>query len=272
MIVFAPCKINLGLHIVEKRSDGYHNIQTIFYPIGLYDILEIIDATEFKFSMTGIENAISKENNLCIKAIRLLVEKKYIRGLPKIHFHLHKNIPIGAGLGGGSSNASYVLMMMNEYFNIGLSKDTLLQFAEVLGSDCPFFIEKKPCFSYGKGEQLIPIELDLSTYKIVLVKPDISISTAWAYNNSSPKISQQNLLASITLPISQWKDTINNDFEDTIFSTYPYLLEIKQTLYHSGALFAGMSGSGSTLFGIFKKNLTLNFLDLQAKNQVFFLY
>lgn len=269
MIVFSPCKINLGLYITQKRSDGYHNIQTIFYPIALYDILEMIDGEAFQFTTTGTTQTIDEDSNLCIKAIRLLIEKKYMKALPKVHFHLHKNIPMGAGLGGGSSNASHTLMMMNEYFNLKLDKTLLLQLAETLGSDCPFFIEKKPCFATGKGEQLLPVDVDLSMYQIVLIKSNVSIPTPWAYQHITPQLPKYDLLKSINLPIIEWQRVINNDFEKPVFEQFPELADIKDKLYKMGALYASMSGSGSTLFGIFEKGKQYNISTLKTKYQVF---
>ena len=253
MVFFSTCKINIGLHIINKRDDGYHNIETIFYPIGLKDAVEIVpaDTAGVNFTTTGNSINIAAEDNICVKAYYLL--KAHYPLLPGINMHLHKVIPMGAGLGGGSGNASAVLLLLNKLFNLQLSTDALLAYALQLGSDCPFFIINKPCIATARGELLTAIKLDLSPYKILLITPPIHVSTQQAFAQLNPNLfSKKCTLAScIMLPINTWKDEIKNDFESTVFVAHPQLQAIKEKLYQAGAIYSAMSGSGSTVYGIF---------------------
>jgi 4-diphosphocytidyl-2-C-methyl-D-erythritol kinase len=253
MVVFPNCKINIGLNIINKRNDGYHNLQTIFYPLALNDVLEIIEApqqeTGIHFSATGIPVPGDVDTNLCIKAYHLL--KKDFPQLPCIKMHLHKAIPMGAGLGGGSADAAFALQLLNKKFALEIANEKLMDYALQLGSDCPFFILNKASFATGRGEILRPITMDLSVYKIFLINPGIHVSTALAFSQVKVEENKENLQELIMLPINQWKERIGNDFEKPVFEAYPELSSIKNELYNKGALYASMSGSGSSLYGIF---------------------
>jgi 4-diphosphocytidyl-2-C-methyl-D-erythritol kinase len=255
MVVFPNAKINLGLNIVEKRSDGFHNLETVFLPIALNDILEIIiNANAFEdvgFSSSGLIIDTTNQNNLCVKAYHLL---KQDYDLPAIKMHLHKQIPMGAGLGGGSADAAFTLQLLNTKFNLQITEEKLLEYALVLGSDCPFFIINKPCFATSRGEELQPIEMDLTNYKILIVNPRIHISTAQAFTNIKPSKPSISIKEIIQQPITSWVNNLVNDFEKPIFNVYPSLQNIKDTLYAKGAVYAAMSGTGSTFFGIFNKD------------------
>ena len=253
MVSFPNCKINIGLNIVGKRADGYHNLQTVFYPLAIKDVIEIIEAPEQKegadFSSTGLAVAGSTESNLCMKAYQLL--KKEFPHLPLVLMHLHKTIPMGAGLGGGSADAAFVLQLLNKKFNLGISSQRLMECALQLGSDCPFFILNKPCYATGRGEIFTPVTVDLSAYKIFLINPGIHISTALAFSQINREKNESNLLEYISMPVAAWKDLIINDFEKPVFDACPELAKIKNELYDKGAIYASMSGSGSSLYGIF---------------------
>lgn len=256
MVSFPNCKINLGLHILRKRSDGYHDLETVFYPIGLTDILEII---ENRYAKTAVHLSTSGEpvegrpaNNLCVRAYRLL--QKDFPSLPPMLIHLHKVIPAGAGLGGGSANASFTLQMINEIAGLGLNQQQLLHYAAQLGSDCPFFIINKPCYATGRGEILEEFELDLSAYSIVLVNPGIHVNTGVAFTGIVPAMPAYSIKEILQQPVSQWKYKLQNDFEKTVFKSYGEIVDIKDSLYQQGALYASMSGSGSSVYGIFEKD------------------
>lgn len=255
MIQFAPCKINLGLSIQSKRADGYHNLETVFYPIAIHDIIEIIPLSDkegsIQFTHSGIAVPGELKENLCYKAYQLL--KKEYPTISSIKLHLHKNIPMGAGLGGGSSDASTMLLLMNQLFQLGLSNEALIKLATSLGSDCPFFIYNSPCYAKGRGEILNPIKVDLSNYTIALLHPQIPISTSWAFTQLNPKIPNTTIADIIQMPIETWKDTLFNDFENPLFKLHPKLALYKTKLYEAGAIYASMSGSGSSLFGIFPR-------------------
>jgi 4-diphosphocytidyl-2-C-methyl-D-erythritol kinase len=261
VIVFPNCKINLGLHILRKRSDGYHDLQTVFYPVPLNDALEIIEIGSYErsstlpFSSSGIPLDGTHGSNLCVKAYRLL--KKDFPGLPHIRIHLHKSIPSGAGLGGGSADAAFTLQLLNKHFNLKLSKAQLLKYADELGSDCSFFIINKPCYASGKGELLEEISLDLTGWKIVVVYPSIHVDTGGAFQNIEPSLPEKSLKEIITQPVEKWKYELQNDFEKVIFKRHRKIVEIKDELYRSGAVYASMSGSGSTVFGIFPQDKAL---------------
>lgn len=248
MIVFPNAKINIGLNVVSKRTDGYHNLETIFYPLKLADALELADSEETSLTFSGIPIDGSSENNLILKAYRVLINDFH---LPPVKFHLHKIIPFGAGLGGGSSDAAFTLKMLNDYFNLTLSTKALENYAAQIGADCPFFIQNKPVFATGIGNRFQALELDLSAYQIVVLKPEISVNTAEAYKNITPEIPARGLNELVKSPIDTWKSTIKNDFEKNVFRKYPEIARLKELLYELGAVYASMSGSGSAVFGIF---------------------
>jgi 4-diphosphocytidyl-2-C-methyl-D-erythritol kinase len=252
MIFFPNAKINLGLRIVSKRSDGYHNIETVFYPVNLCDALEIVPAQENKttFIQTGIKWDDDFRNNLVMKAYYLL---KAYHPIPEIVIYLRKHIPVGAGLGGGSSDAAFMLKLLNEYAGLQLSISQLEEYAGRIGSDCPFFIRNQPVFAEGTGTIFSPVTVSLQGYYLVLVKPDIYVSTQKAYACVKPHSCEEPVKEIVYSPVSEWKNRLINDFEAGIFSRYPEIGKIKQQLYDSGALYASMSGSGSTVFGIFEK-------------------
>lgn len=252
MVVFPNAKINLGLNIVRKRGDGYHDLETIFYPVLIKDVLEVIRSDEFSFSASGLPISGSSNDNLCVKAFNLL--KADFPDLPNIQTHLLKAIPMGAGLGGGSADGAFMLKMLNDKFQLELSTEQLMGYALQLGSDCPFFIINKPCFGTGRGEVLEPISLDLSGYKFVLVNPGIHVSTAAAFSQLVPKDPVKSIRQLIEQPVETWKYELVNDFEMPVFNQHPVLADIKQQLYDAGAAYASMSGSGSTLFGMFEKD------------------
>ena len=254
MLFFPNAKINIGLNIVSKREDGYHNLETIFYPIGWKDVLEIIPSSSPGFSCTGI--AVDGGENLCEKALKLL---KAEYDIPDVFIHLHKNIPTGAGLGGGSSDAAFTLMGLNQQFNLGISNEELKSYALRLGADCPFFIKNAPSFAGGIGEELVPVNLDLKGYYLIVVKSDIFVSSSEAFSGVTPKLSSISLIDEIQKPLSDWR--LKNDFEDSIFEHYPKLSAIKNILSGAGAIYTSMSGSGSSIYGIFSSIPTLSFTD-----------
>ena len=252
MIQFPNCKINLGLSILAKRADGYHELETVFYPIAVSDALEILPAANLTMTQTGIAVPGDPAQNLCLKAYHLL--KKDFPALPAVQMHLHKNIPMGAGLGGGSSDGTSTLLILNQQFSLGLNDQQLIDYASQLGSDCPFFVYNKACHATGRGEILTPIHLDLSNYQFLLVHPGVHIATAWAFQQLNPHTKSESIQAIIEKPITDWKNSLLNDFETPVFKAEPKLLVIKDQLYQLGAIYASMSGSGSSLFGIFPKD------------------
>jgi len=259
VIVFPNAKINLGLAITAKRSDGFHNLETVFYPIGLCDTLEILAAPNSEkaitFSASGIPIPGDTSSNLCIAAYNL-VAKDY--RLPAVKIHLHKKIPIGAGLGGGSSDAAFFLKALNSLFELNLSFGELHHYARMLGSDCSFFINNQPVFATGKGDEMEAIPLSLSGKYLVLIKPDIPISTKEAYSNVIPKNPINSIENSCLQSISSWRNSLHNQFEDTIFKGFPEISKIKEQLYAHGAIYASMSGSGSSVYGIFDAEIDLS--------------
>ena len=250
MVVFPNGKINLGLNITAKRADGYHDLETVFYPVKLRDALEVISADELTFTTSGLPVSGNPHDNLCMKAYHLL--RTDYPSLPPIAVHLHKAIPMGAGLGGGSADGAFMLTLLNKEFHLNLSQEQLLAYALQLGSDCPFFIINTPCFATGRGEVLTPVALDLSAYKIVLVNPGIHVSTAAAFSMLTPAVPAMPVHEIVQQPIETWRRDLINDFEVSVFERHPELKAIKGQLYNAGALYAAMSGSGSTLFGFFK--------------------
>lgn len=257
MVVFPNCKINLGLNILNKRKDGFHAIETVFYPVHFTDALEIISGKAndrpVEFTGTGLKVEGNIEDNLCIKAYSLL--KKDFPQLPPVKIHLHKVIPMGAGLGGGSADAAFMLKLMNDKFKLNLSSAQLINYSLQLGSDCPFFIHNKPCFATGRGEILEELNLDLSSYKMILINPGIHINTGWAFSQIIPALPKRSIKEIIQQPVETWKTVLINDFEAAVFSAQPKIKEIKEVLYEQGAVYASMSGSGSTVFGIFSSTI-----------------
>ncbi len=255
MICFPNAKINIGLYITGKRPDGYHNIETLFYPTKLHDVLEIIENNEndkpYIWSSSGINIEGNPDDNLCIKALNLLKEDFLI---PPVKIHLHKVIPFGAGLGGGSADAAFTLDCLNKMFKLGISKKLMIKYASKIGADCAFFIYNTPCIATGIGDILHPSELSLKGKYLVLIKPQIHISTPEAYSGVKPQKHNESLLQKLSNPISQWKNKIVNDFEASVFPNHPKLETIKQDLYHSGAVYAAMTGSGAAIFGIFDED------------------
>ena len=254
MLCFPNAKINLGLNIISKRSDGYHNLETIFYPIAIRDALEIVPAEkeEGVFKQSGILLDGDPKQNLVMKAFSLL-KKEY--SIPEIDIYLRKNIPFGAGLGGGSSDAAFMLKLLNNIYNLHLTEEKLEELASQLGADCAFFIRNKPVFASGVGNIFSPIELSLKGYYIVLIKPDIHVSTKDAYAIITPCQPDLCLTEIIKNPVDTWKDTMINDFETSVFAQYPAIKNIKNKLYDLGALYASMSGSGSSVLGIFREEV-----------------
>jgi len=248
MVVFPPCKINLGLHVVSKRPDGYHNIETCFYPVPWTDILEIIPSEKPGFTFSGSLISGKKEDNLCVRAYSLL---KQDLNIPPVQLHLHKIIPSGAGLGGGSSDAAATLKLLNEIFSLGMEIEHLRSYASQLGSDIPFFVDPRPALGQGKGEIITPLPISLKVKFLIVVSPGIHSSTAEAYRHVKPGQPKSPLMEILEQPIAEWKDTLLNDFEPSVFSTFPLLQDIKEKLYQHGAGYAGMSGSGSAIFGLF---------------------
>jgi len=263
MIFFPNAKINLGLNILRKREDGYHELETIFYPIGLKDGLEFIENKQNKiiFTSSGLPLNIDPEENIIVKAYRLLAADY---SLPGLDLHLHKVIPFGAGLGGGSSDAAFLLKGLNDYFELGLFVSQLKKYAVKLGADCSFFLENKPAFACGIGEQLQNIHFNLNDYFIVLVKPPFGVGTKEAYAGIKPAIPKKLLLDSIKLSADNWQNCIVNDFETSVFNLYPEIAEIKTKLLEHGAVYASMSGSGSSVFGLFKSEPQIAAIDFPA--------
>ena len=248
MVGFPNAKINIGLNVTEKRPDGFHNLETVFFPVGWSDALEFVVADEVQFSSSGISISCNPESNLVMKAYRLLQNDF---NLPALKVHLHKEIPFGAGLGGGSSDGAFMLLMLNKRFKLNLSIEQLEYFAAQLGSDCPFFIGNKPVFASGRGEIMEPIQLALNGMFILLVKPPIEVATGKAFQFVVPKKPDTSLKTLVKLPVQEWKDKVVNQFEASVFQQYPEISKVKQRLYDHGAAYASMSGSGSCVYGLF---------------------
>ncbi len=252
MVVFPKAKINIGLRIMEKRPDGYHNIETFFYPVDLADALEFVVRKDNRRSdslkVTGLMKESDPENNLVMKAVKIMRQSF---DFPGIRIHLHKSIPVGAGLGGGSSDAAGMLKALNRYFGFGLNSEELRSFAGLVGSDAPFFIDSTPSFAEGVGNILSEFPLNLSRYRIVILYPGTNISTAEAYAGCVPCPTGLSLRQLLKLPVHEWRGRVVNDFELNIFRSYPGVGRLKVALYEAGALYASMSGSGSAVYGIF---------------------
>lgn len=254
MITCPNAKINLGLNIVEKRPDGYHNLETIFYPINLQDALEVTrrenNDKEYTLHISGSPLEGEPEDNLVVKAYKLL--KKDYPGLLPVDIHMYKHIPAGAGLGGGSSDAACMIKLLNDKFSLGLSTERMEEYAVKLGADCAFFIRNKPVFATGIGNLFEPVELSLKGYHIILIKPDIFVSTRDAFAEIKPVRPAVSLKEIVKQPMETWKNSMKNDFEDSVFKKFPEIAAIKDELYDLGAVYAAMSGSGSSVYGIFK--------------------
>ena len=265
MLSFPNAKINLGLNITEKRADGYHNLETVFYPIGLKDAVEISDAELTSCKIHGIHIPGDAQDNLCVKAYHMLNADF---GLPPQQINLLKNIPVGAGLGGGSADCAFVIKLLNQKFNLGLSVEAMQNYARKLGADCAFFIENKPVYAFNKGDEFESCEIDLSAYFKVLVKPPIHVNTGDAYAHIKPRKPLHSLKEIIHLSPTTWKNKVINDFEDSVFVKYPQIRQIKTSLYDAGAVFALMSGSGSSVFALFNKAVKLP--ELEQPNLVYY--
>jgi 4-diphosphocytidyl-2-C-methyl-D-erythritol kinase len=253
MLSFPNAKINIGLNIVEKRNDGYHNIESCFYPVLWQDALEINESKKLEFVSTGQLIPGESKDNLCLKAYKLL-NKDF--QLPPVKIHLHKSIPIGGGLGGGSADGAFTLKLLSEMFHLMLENSFLEDYAAALGSDCPFFIENNPAFVYGRGEIFETTNLSLAGKSIILVNPQIHISTKEAYGGvkpHNPEVSVKEIIEKY--PISEWKNLLKNDFEGSILPKYPEIENIKNQLYDAGAIYASMTGSGATVYGIFETEI-----------------
>lgn len=256
MIFFPNAKINLGLHILSKRIDGYHEIDTVFYPVGWCDTLEVIKSTNiknddpFNFTMRGARFSGDNKNNLCYKAFALL-QSEY--SLPPMECFLQKRIPAGAGLGGGSADAAATLLLINEVAGLNLSEEQLSNYATTLGSDCAFFLEKKPVRAAGTGSTFFPVQCSLASCYIVIVMPAVTMNTTYAYSIIKPSIPEIPLESLIMLPVKQWKYVLKNDFEELVFQKHSVIKLIKDSLYSNGAIYASMSGSGTAVYGIFEK-------------------
>ena len=258
MITFPIAKINLGLNVVEKRADGYHNLQTVFYPVPIMDALEIVpmsegfpSAVDCDLKVTNIHIEGDEQRNLVVRAYQLL--KADFPTLPRIHTHLWKGIPTQAGMGGGSSDCAYMIRLLNETFELGLTNEQMQQYAARLGADCAFFIESRACYAEGIGEKLMPIDLNLSGWYIGVVRPDIPVPTKEAFSRIHPHYPAMNCREAVSQPVETWRDTLVNDFEESVFALHPEIGAIKEKLYKIGATYAAMSGSGSALFGLFKE-------------------
>jgi 4-diphosphocytidyl-2-C-methyl-D-erythritol kinase len=252
MITFPNAKINLGLNILRKRDDGFHDIETLFYPVAMRDVLEIVPASDGlpAFSSSGLDIPGDPSSNLCVKAWNLLAAE---HSLPPVKIHLHKVIPMGAGLGGGSSDGAFTLRMLDEMLSLGLAPEELAGYAATLGSDCPFFLVNKPVFASGRGEIIEPFDISLDGYRVVVRVPDVHVGTVEAYSMIRPGIPSVSLKNILSADISSWKMTLHNDFEAPVISKYPMIGELKAQFYREGAVYASMTGSGSAVFGIFRK-------------------
>lgn len=270
MITFPNAKINLGLNITEKRPDGYHNLETIFYPIPLEDALEACPRKEgpgcYSLSQSGLSIEGDAENNLVVKAYKLLDETYH---LPPVDIYLHKHIPSGAGLGGGSADAAFMLKLLNRMYRLNLTDDQLEAYAARLGADCAFFVRNQPTYAEGIGNIFSPVELSLAGWQLLLVKPNIFVSTRDAFARIRPRHPERNLRDLISQPVESWKDYMINDFEESVFPQFPAIGDIKTELYRLGAVYASMSGSGSSVYGLFAPDVVLPDVDFGTDSQVF---
>jgi 4-diphosphocytidyl-2-C-methyl-D-erythritol kinase len=265
MVLFPNAKINLGLNITAKRPDGYHNIETIFLPVPLCDVMEFIESGASRITITGINLGEDPIQNLVVKAWGLMSKQYHI---PPVEIHLHKIIPVGAGLGGGSSNAAFMLKGLNDYFQCGASISDLEKLASTIGSDCAFFIRNISAFGMGRGEILEQVEVNFDNYQVLLVNPSIHISTKDAFMGVKPAFPLKSLKELFRYNIKDWQGLIINDFEQSVFTKYPEIGWIKSNLIKEGAIYSSMSGSGSTVFGIFEN--TVNLAKLKGHYRDFF--
>ncbi|HEX6334100.1 MAG TPA: 4-(cytidine 5'-diphospho)-2-C-methyl-D-erythritol kinase [Flavisolibacter sp.] len=252
MVVFPNCKINLGLHILRKRPDGFHDLATVFYPLHLHDGLEVIrqqNGEHTTLSVTGTKLDIDPSQNICVKAWQLLRDD--FPGLPPVKMNLNKVIPTGAGLGGGSADGAFTLMLLNRKFHLQLNDDQLARYALELGSDCPFFIRNQPAYATGRGEIMEAVQTDLSAFRILLVHPGIHIGTAWAFSQVTPAENRPDLRVMMANDVSMWKGMLTNDFQQPVIAKYPEIGNVIDSMYEAGAVYAAMTGSGSAVFGLF---------------------
>lgn len=255
MVIFPGCKINLGLSVLSKRQDGFHNVETILFPIPLFDILEIIPSgNDFDFRISGQDIPGDPMDNLVVKAYEMINQDV---GIGPVRIHLHKNIPSGAGLGGGSSDAAHTILLLNDLFSLNLSITQMKDYARTLGSDCAFFIQNTPVLAFGKGDQFRNINIQIKPYQLFIVKPDFHINTTLAYSWLKPQSEKIDFNSLIESPIENWSETLVNDFEAPVFARHPKLKRIKESMFDFGASYAAMTGTGSAVFGLFKKDITL---------------
>lgn len=255
MINFPIAKINLGLNVVSKRDDGYHNLETVFYPVPIKDALEVFPMEDgfpsdvrCDLKVTNLFIDGDEQKNLVVKAYNMIAQDYE---LPRVHVHLYKHIPTQAGMGGGSSNCAYMIRLLNEMFSLGMSDEKMIGYAARLGADCAFFIKAQPAYAEGIGEKLQPISIDLSGYKMLVVRPNIPVSTKEAFSLITPQVPKKNCLDIVRQPIETWKDELVNDFERSVFAIHPEIGRLKEMMYEQGAIYAAMSGSGSSVFGLF---------------------
>ena len=258
MITFPIAKINLGLNVVERREDGYHNLETVFYPVPIKDALEVHvmaeafpSAVDCDLKVSNIQIEGDEQRNLVVRAYQLL--KEDFPTLPRLHAHLWKGIPTQAGMGGGSSDCAYMIMLLNNMFGLGMTDNQMMQYAARLGADCAYFIKSTPCYAEGIGEQLQPVTLDLAGWYIGVVRPDIPVPTKEAFSRIRPHRPQKNCREIVAQPVETWRQELVNDFEESVFALHPEIGSIKERLYAMGATYAAMSGSGSALFGLFQE-------------------
>lgn len=256
MLQFSKIKINLGLYITSRLANGYHTIESLFYPLNWGDSIEIIPSDELRFFTYGISIPGNPDQNLCLKAYQLLANDFSI---PPVNIHLLKNVPTGAGLGGGSADGALTLKMLNTLFELNINNSKLAEYALKLGSDCPFFIYEKPSLVTGTGELISAIDFSLKGYEIVLIKPDIHIDTKFAYSLVTPQKPEIELESLLRQPIENWNEVLRNDFETALFPSFKVLADIKSMLLNSGAIYASLSGSGATVYGIFKNRVEFDF-------------
>lgn len=263
MIILPTAKINLGLNVVERRPDGYHNLETVFYPVPIKDALEVYEMdslfpsdVDCDLKVTNIHIEGDEQKNLVVKAYHIL--KQDYPTLPRIHAHLYKGIPTQAGMGGGSSDCGFMITLLNKQFQLGLTERQMIDYAARLGADCAFFILNRPAYAEGIGEKLQPISLDLSGWYLAVVRPDIPVSTKDAFSLITPQKPKRNCLDIIKQPVESWRNELTNDFEKSVFAIHPEIGNIKAKLYEMGAVYAAMSGSGSSLFGLFHEPINLD--------------
>ena len=263
MITFPIAKINLGLNVVEKRPDGYHNLETVFYPVGIKDALEVYEMdkdfpsdADCDLKVTNIHIEGDEQRNLVCRAYQLL--KQDFPTLPRVHAHLYKGIPTQAGMGGGSSDCGFMITLLDEMFHLGLTEQQMIDYAARLGADCAFFILNKPCYAEGIGEKLQPISLSLKGWYLAVVRPAIPVSTKEAFSLITPQHPPKNCRDIVMQPVETWRDALTNDFEKSVFTLHPEIGAIKDRLYDMGAVYAAMSGSGSSLYGLFRQPVSLD--------------